>query len=72
MTTLTEKRAHVLMGMQAPEGMESTMQARVEFSLDDAVTQEHAPFFGGYMEDMLEDMGVVEQDEADVEHFARA
>lgn len=73
MTTLAEKRTQVLMQMKAPAGMTAAMGARVQFSVDEpAAEAAAAPFFGGYMEDMLEDMGVVEQEEANVENFARA
>lgn len=71
--TLQDKRAQVLMQMQAPVGMDAAMGARVQFSVDEpAAAETAAPFFGGYMEDMLEDMGVVEQEDANVENFARA
>ncbi len=60
------KREQVLAGVTIPEmcaaGAKSAIVV-VEAPAREKHVEEETPFFGGYMEDMLEDMGMVETEE---------
>ena len=72
METLAQKRKMVLANVQAPAGVVFDGAAVVYSVEDPANEMVEAPFFGGYMEDMLEDMGVVGKEEAEEQIIATA
>ena len=73
--TLMGKRKQVLDGMILPvelRGMadDATITVEEPASFDVDNEQVQAPFFGGYMEDMLGDMGMTQEQESDMDFIA--